>query len=77
MNRVLPLVFITLVLVVWEAAARSGQWSPLLFPSLERIGRELILFFSRPESLMEAWVSLERALGGFALAAVVASCSAS
>jgi len=71
MSRLLPFVFIGVVLAIWEAVARSGLWSPLLFPSVERIGRELILFFSRPESLMEAWVSLERAIGGFALAAVV------
>jgi ABC-type nitrate/sulfonate/bicarbonate transport system permease component len=38
---------------------------------LEKISRELILFFSKPESLMEAWVSLQRAFAGFALATVV------
>jgi ABC-type nitrate/sulfonate/bicarbonate transport system permease component len=70
-KRLSPFAFVLLVLVAWEAAARSGLWSPLLFPSLERIGRELVLFFSRPESLLEAWVSLYRALGGFALAAEV------
>jgi ABC-type nitrate/sulfonate/bicarbonate transport system permease component len=71
MSRVLPFLFVGIALAIWETAARSGRWSPLLFPSLERIGRELILFFSKSESLMEAWVSLERALGGFALAAAV------
>ena len=55
----------------WEAAARSGLWSPLLFPSLEKIFHELILFFSKSESLLEAWISLTRALAGFALAAAV------
>ena len=71
MKRLLPLAFPVILLLVWEAAARSGLWSPLLFPSLEKIGRELILFFSNPESLLEAWISLYRALGGFALAAAV------
>ena len=61
---------IGVALLAWEAAARSGLWSPLLFPSLERIFHELILFFSKSESLLEAWVSLTRALAGFALAAV-------
>ena len=70
MNRVLPFLFIGIALVIWEAAARSGLWSPLLFPSLEKIFNELIRFFSRTELLMEAWTSLERALGGFALAAM-------
>jgi ABC-type nitrate/sulfonate/bicarbonate transport system permease component len=71
MNRVLPFLFVGAVLVAWEAAARSGLWSPLLFPSLGRIGGELASFLSKPESLGEAWVSLARALGGFALAAAV------
>ena len=70
MNRVLPFLFVGAVLAIWEAVARSGHWSPLLFPSLGRIFNELVLFLSRPESLLEAWVSLQRALGGFALAAV-------
>ena len=63
--------FIGMVLAAWELAARSGLWSKLLFPSLVNIGQELALFFTRPTSLMEAWTSLYRALGGFALAAVV------
>jgi NitT/TauT family transport system permease protein len=60
-----------IALLAWEVAARSGLWSRLLFPSLVNIGQELLLFFTRSASLMEAWVSLYRALGGFALAAVV------
>ncbi len=63
-------VLVGAALLAWEAAARSGLWSPLLFPSLERIFHELILFFSKSESLLQAWVSLYRALAGFALAAV-------
>jgi NitT/TauT family transport system permease protein len=62
---------IGIILLAWETAARSGLWSRLLFPSLAAIGQELILFFTRGASLMEAWVSLYRALGGFAAAAVV------
>jgi NitT/TauT family transport system permease protein len=69
MNRILPFVFIGVALVVWEAAARSGLWSPLLFPSLMKIFEQLVLFFSRTEMLTEAWVSLSRALCGFGLAA--------
>ena len=63
-------VFIGIALLGWETAARSGLWSPLLFPSLERILRELMLFLSSGESLMQAWVSLYRAFAGFTLAAV-------
>jgi signal transduction histidine kinase len=70
MKRLAPLMLVAAILLIWEAVARSGRWSPLLFPPLEKISRELILFFTKPESLMEAWVSLQRAFGGFALAAV-------
>src|SRR6266513_544394 len=51
--------------------ARCGLWSPLLFPSLASIAYEFGLFLSRSDRLVEAWYSLYRALGGFALAAVV------
>ena len=71
MNRILPFAFIGIALVIWEAAARSGLWSKLLFPSLVSVFHEVVLFFTRAASLMEAWTSLQRALGGFALAAVV------
>ena len=70
MRRAAPLILVLAILLAWEAVARSGHWNPLLFPSLSRIVRELIGFFGRPESLMEAWVSLQRAFAGFALAAI-------
>jgi len=57
--------------LVWEAAAQSGAFSPLIVPSIARIGRELWWLVVRPESLADAWFSLQRAIGGFALAAVV------
>ena len=58
-------------LLAWEITARSGLWSPLLFPSLVNIAAEFGQFITRSDRLMEAWVSLYRALGGFALAALV------
>ena len=70
MRRAVPLILVLAILLAWEAVARSGHWNPLLFPSLSRIVHELIAFFGRPESLMEAWVSLQRAFAGFALAAI-------
>jgi len=57
--------------LVWEAAARSGAFSPLIVPSIARIGRELWWLVVRPESLADAWFSLQRAIVGFALAAFV------
>ena len=69
MKRLPPLILIACILLAWEAVSRSGLWNPLLFPPLEKISRELVLFFTRPESIMEAFVSLQRAFAGFALAA--------
>jgi NitT/TauT family transport system permease protein len=71
LSRLIPFVLVGAALLAWEAAAQSGKWSPLLFPSLAKIGEQLYLFFTRPTMLMEAWVSLSRALTGFAAAAVV------
>ena len=34
LGRLRPLLFIGALLLAWEFAARSGWWSPLLFPSL-------------------------------------------
>ena len=71
MQRFLPFVLILFSLGIWEIAARSGRWSKLLFPSLASIFNELVRFFTTAAPLLEAWVSLQRALGGFALAAIV------
>jgi ABC-type nitrate/sulfonate/bicarbonate transport system permease component len=70
MRRLVPFVLIGVVLLAWELAARSGLWSPLLFPPLANIAHEFVQFVSRADRLFEAWVSLYRALGGFALAAL-------
>jgi NitT/TauT family transport system permease protein len=70
-GRLLPFALVGAALLAWEAAARSGKWSPLLFPPLQRIFNELIRFVSNGDSLYEALVTLQRALGGFALAAAV------
>src|SRR2546423_9604848 len=70
MTRLRPLILILIALAAWEIAARSGLWSPLLFPSLERIGKELWLFVSRADGWWQIWTSLYRAFGGFALAAI-------
>jgi ABC-type nitrate/sulfonate/bicarbonate transport system permease component len=71
MSRLRPFILIGVALLAWELTARSGLWSPLLFPSLASIGRELGRLTSGTDGLLEAWTSLERALGGFALAAVL------
>ncbi len=71
MSRLRPFLLIGVALALWELAARSGLWNALLFPSLVDIADEFVRFAFRPEGLYDAWVSLYRALTGFALAAVV------
>jgi len=71
MKSVRALVPILILLAAWEAAARSGMWSKIVFPSLEAIGREFFAFFARADAWQQIWTSLYRAFGGFALAAVV------
>jgi NitT/TauT family transport system permease protein len=71
MSRLLPFSLVAVAAIAWEAAARSGRWSKLLFPSLVNVGHELVGFFTSSALLQEALVTLERALGGFALAAAV------
>jgi len=70
MKALRPYILVLVLLAAWEIAAHSSLWSPLLFPSLERIGREFWLFVSRPEGWWQTWTSLYRAFGGFVLAAV-------
>jgi NitT/TauT family transport system permease protein len=62
---------IALILIAWEAAAKSGLWSRIVFPSLEAIGSAFIAFFARADAREQIWTSLYRAFGGFGLAAVV------
>ena len=70
MTRLLPFALVGSALLAWEIAARSGRWSKLLFPSLTSVLNEVVAFFTSSALLMEAWVTLSRALGGFALAAL-------
>jgi ABC-type nitrate/sulfonate/bicarbonate transport system permease component len=65
-----PLVVIIIALAAWEFAARSGLWSPILFPPLAKIASALWAFVSRPEGITQSWTTLYRAFGGFAAAAV-------
>jgi len=71
MKQLRALLPVVVVLVAWELVVLSGAWNRILFPPLERIFRELLAFFMREEMLLEAWTSIYRALGGFALAAAL------
>jgi NitT/TauT family transport system permease protein len=65
------LILVALMLAAWQVAAKSGLWSPILFPPLERIGRELLAFVTSAEGAQQTWVSLYRAFAGFGAAALV------
>lgn len=71
MKYVRPVLLILFLLFIWELAARSGLWNRLLFPSLVRIGAEFGDLVLGAEGVTQAWISLYRAFGGFALAALV------
>jgi len=66
-----PLALVAAILIAWEITARSGLWSPLLFPPLERIGKELFAFVASWDGATQAWISLYRAFAGFGAAALV------
>ena len=61
-----PVALLLLGALAWEIAARSGRFSPLIIPSLARIGYQLWLLATQPESLAEVWYSVARGLGGVA-----------
>ena len=71
MRRLLPFAVPAGVLLAWEIAAQSGTISRIVCPSLLAIARELGVFLTRSDRLVEAWLSLYRALAGFALATLV------
>jgi len=73
MKYIRPLMLVAVLLAAWEITARSGIWSPILFPPLERIGHELIIFVWSTDGVAQTWISLYRAFAGFALAAVAGS----
>ena len=60
MKYLRPLILVLVILAAWEAVARSGIWSPILFPPLEKIWRELFAFVTSVEGAKQTWVSLYR-----------------
>src|SRR5215470_447978 len=70
-RRLLPVLLPGVVLLAWEIVAQSGSISRIVCPSLLAITRELGAFVTRSDRLTEAWISLYRALAGFALAALL------
>ena len=70
MKHLRPFILIFIALAAWEAAARSGLWSKIVFPSLVNVAIHLWNFLLNPDSWMQIWTSLYRAFGGFGLAAM-------
>lgn len=71
MKMVRPLILVAILLIAWQITSKSGLWSPILFPPLERIGRELFAFVTSWEGAAQTWTSLYRAFAGFGAAALV------
>jgi NitT/TauT family transport system permease protein len=72
MKRIVVAVLFSFVLLgVWQIAAQSGRWSPVLFPSPRSVGQYLwnaLLDGTLPEAI---WVTLNRLLGGYAIGVLV------
>ncbi len=66
------IVFIFLLTVLWEAAAMSGIFPPLLFPSLERIWKAFVQGIVSGELISDAGFSLYLILTGLVMAVVLA-----
>lgn len=64
-------VLLAVGLVTWELIAQSGNFSPIVFPSLFSVLRQVGPLVTRGDRLLEAWHSLYRALSGFSLAAIL------
>jgi ABC-type nitrate/sulfonate/bicarbonate transport system permease component len=65
-----PIILVAVILAAWQVTAESGLWSPILFPPLERIGKELFIFVTSAEGATQTWISLYRAFAGFGAAAL-------
>jgi ABC-type nitrate/sulfonate/bicarbonate transport system permease component len=71
LKYVRPVVLVLAILSAWEITARSGLWSPILFPPLEKIGTALFAFVTSADGATQTWTSLYRAFAGFGAAAVI------
>jgi ABC-type nitrate/sulfonate/bicarbonate transport system permease component len=71
LKYVRPALLVLAILAAWEVTARSGLWSPILFPPLEKIARALVAFVTSAEGASQTWISLYRAFAGFGAAALV------
>ncbi|MEP9390539.1 ABC transporter permease [Mesorhizobium sp. KR9-304] len=63
--------FFTALLGLWELAARSGHWSPVLFPTAASVGRYLWGAISDGTLTEAIWVTLKRLLAGYTIGVVV------
>jgi len=71
-HKAAPLGSIVAIMLVWEAFAKSGMFTPFLLPSLETIFERVVADVVSGQFFIKAALTLYRALAGFALAAVAA-----
>lgn len=67
------LIFATLVYAVWEAATLSGAVSTVILPTPLQVAQDFGVELSSGDLLTNVWVTLQEALGGFLLAALIAA----
>ena len=64
-------IFFLGLLALWQAGARSGHWSPVLFPSPWSVGAYLWSALLDGTLLEAIWVTLKRLLVGYAIGAMI------
>ena len=67
--RILPFISVATVVVAWEAAARTGILTPLLFPPPSLVARELAARLASNEIPIQAAVTARRIAVGFGIGA--------
>jgi NitT/TauT family transport system permease protein len=70
-RTLIALLFFVLLLALWQIAAESGQWSPVLFPSpwaVVQYLRDAVLDGTLPEAIR---VTLNRLLVGYAIGLII------
>jgi len=72
LNKLRPWVLLTILVILWYAAAAKSIWSPYLLPSPQRVGQTLGELALSGELLIHIWASLFRMAIGFLVSVALA-----
>lgn len=67
------LLFAGLIYAAWELASLSGAVSSVVLPTPLQVAQDFGVELSSGDLLTNVWVTMQEALGGFALAAIIAA----